>query len=84
MFEAILLSRPRRYQGRLSNEDRMDLDRLIYFLELDPWIDGVFKTPLAVSGGSLTLFEDKRWRVAYQVVDDAFVLVYAISKVAEP
>lgn len=81
MFEAVQIGRARMQYDALTPEERVEADRVIYSIELNPWVDGVLKFPFLVPPLMVTLYGDDRWQITFRVVDDRFVEIYAIGRV---
>jgi len=59
---------------------RDELDAALATLETAPWLDGARRFELPMPPVILWLHTDGVWRIAYRVVDDAFVEVYDIRR----
>ena len=82
MFEAILLPAARAAYDRLSGDEQADVDRIIRLLELNPWADDTTKFTTTIGRRTAGVYDDDRWELVYRIVDDRFIEVLGISRVA--
>jgi hypothetical protein len=80
VFEAILRGRARASRDQLSDAQKEDLDATIARIESDPWLDGRTKCEFPVPPLILWMYRDGVWRIAYRVVDDAFIEIFQIQR----
>jgi hypothetical protein len=80
VFEAILRGRARSSRDQLLDAHTEDLDTTIARIEEVPWLDGRTKFELPVPPLILWMYRDGVWRIAYRVVDDAFIEIYHVQR----
>ncbi len=73
MFEAILLDAARAAYDALGGDDRLDVDRVLRLIEVNPWTDDVTKFTVVIDDVGLGVYDDGRWELVYRVVDERFI-----------
>ena len=84
MFETVYVGRFRAQFEALPPADQVEVKGIIRLLELDPQVDGVHKVEFPVLPVILRAYDNGIWRIAYRVVDDRFVELYAVSRIWPP
>ena len=82
MFEAVFLGRSRRQYDALTWREQAEVDQIIRLIELDPRVDNLRTFVYLHEGSVMRIYDDGRWQIAYRVVEDRYVEVYGITRLA--
>ena len=80
MFEAVIRGQARPVYDALTGTDLAQENAIIGRIEADPWGDDEVIFTVTIGGEVVGVYDDGRWEVAFQLVDDAFIEVVGLSK----
>ena len=81
MFEAVQLPGARAVYELLAPDEQRAVDQRIGWIERLPEIGAGRRLIIGIPPRILSVFDDGLWRIAYRVVDDRFIEVWAIRRV---
>jgi hypothetical protein len=82
VFEVVFVGRAREVYDTLPDADLAEVNAIVDRIEADPWGDDEVLFTVVLAGEVMGIYDDGRWEVAFRVVEDAFLEVVGLSKLA--